>query len=349
MVKIKISKRNIFMKKVIIGIHGLGNKPPKSLLQKWWKDSIVEGFINASLSAKLPDFELIYWADILYDKPMNNREKDHKSIYFLDEPYTKAPDTSELKDHTFRKRVLKFISKYLKKILLNEDKTLNYSFLTGYIVKKYFKDLDIYYLDDCKDENNNLCKARELIRNRIADAINKYEDCEICIIAHSMGSIVAYDVLNYLLPNKKISTFITIGSPLGLPIVISKIAEEQKKLFCEKPILTTPPGITSNWFNLADLNDFVALNYRIEDDFSSNEYNVAPQDVLVRNNYHINGISNPHKSFGYLRAPEVSLILDEFIGNEDLSIGQKVVGKVQGFIQAVKTQHEILVDTLKQK
>ena len=34
----------IFMAKVIIGIHGLGNKPPKDILEKWWKLSIEEGF-----------------------------------------------------------------------------------------------------------------------------------------------------------------------------------------------------------------------------------------------------------------------------------------------------------------
>ncbi len=31
------------MKKIIIGIHGIGNKPPAKILRKWWLNSIYEG------------------------------------------------------------------------------------------------------------------------------------------------------------------------------------------------------------------------------------------------------------------------------------------------------------------
>jgi len=31
------------MAKVIIGIHGLANKPEKEALKQWWHDAIVEG------------------------------------------------------------------------------------------------------------------------------------------------------------------------------------------------------------------------------------------------------------------------------------------------------------------
>ena len=32
------------MAKVIIAIHGLANKPPKKLLENWWKKAINEGY-----------------------------------------------------------------------------------------------------------------------------------------------------------------------------------------------------------------------------------------------------------------------------------------------------------------
>jgi len=31
------------MDKIIIGIHGIGNKPPEDILRNWWLDSILEG------------------------------------------------------------------------------------------------------------------------------------------------------------------------------------------------------------------------------------------------------------------------------------------------------------------
>ena len=49
------------------------------------------------------------------------------------------------------------------------------------------------------------------------------------LIGHSMGSIIAYDVLRIVgrqTPLVPVDHFITIGSPLGLPHVKTKIYEE---------------------------------------------------------------------------------------------------------------------------
>ena len=337
------------MKKIIIGIHGLGNKPPKFLLQKWWKDAMLEGIKAQGINKKLPDFELVYWADILYEKPLNNWEKDSENRYFLDEPYTKAPKYFETEPRTFRQKLIDFISEQLNNIFLNEDKSLNYSFLTDIILKKYFRDLDIYYIEECKDENDNTCKARELIQKRVEQVIRKYHDYEIIIVAHSMGSIIAFDVLNYIIPEIEINTLVTIGSPLGLPVVVGKIAAEQIRKLNGKNIMATPPGIKANWFNMADIMDYVALNYKLADDFIQNERKISPKDFLVQNNYQINGAKNPHKSFGYLRTPEFSAILNDFIGDESLNFGQKALYKMQGLIVKVKEQHKIAMDKIVRK
>lgn len=336
------------MKKVIIGIHGLGNKPSKSLLQKWWKDAMLEGLRAQGFNKQLPDFELVYWADILHEKPLDDEEKDLKNPYYLDEPYTQAPESIELEDHSFRKKLTDFISEQLNKIFLNEDKSLNYSFLTDIILKTYFRDLDVYYTELCQDENDKSCKARDLIRNRIAQAINKYNGYDIFIVAHSMGSIIAYDVLSYLIPQTNIKTLVTIGSPLGLPVVVGKISAEQKIINNGNSIMATPPGITSSWFNMADIMDHVAINYRLADDFIQNVRGVTPNDFLVQNTYQINGTKNPHKSFGYLRTPEFSGILNEFIGDESLNVGQKILGKIQGYLKKAKGQQVLILDRLKE-
>lgn len=337
------------MKKVIIGIHGLGNKPPKDLLQKWWEEAMQEGLQTLGLNKKLPEFEMVYWADIIYDKPLNEDEKDTENTFYLDEPYTIAPKTVEIEDHSFMRKLANFISEQLNNILLNEDKSLNYSFLTDIILKKYFKDLDIYYTEECKDDHDTSCEARDLIRNRIAQAINKYKGYDIFMVAHSMGSIIAFDVLNFLVPDKEISTLITIGSPLGLPVVVSKIAAEQKRNHNEKSLMATPPGITANWFNMTDVLDHVAINSKLADDFTPNERNVSPKDFLVQNNYQVNDKKNPHKSFGYLRTPEFSNALNDFIGDEKQNVGRRVLGKMKGFVDKVKNHHELLMDKLKQK
>ncbi len=61
------------MAKVIIAIHGLGNKPPKEQLQEWGKMAIEEGLKNSGQHVHLPEFELIYWAGLVYERPLYMR------------------------------------------------------------------------------------------------------------------------------------------------------------------------------------------------------------------------------------------------------------------------------------
>ena len=337
------------MRNVIIGIHGLGNKPPKLLLQKWWKDAMIEGLNRSGIQQRLPKFELVYWADILYEKPLNRWEKDKDSPYFLDEPYIKAPKDIIDEKHPFKEKLFGFISDQLNNIFLNDDNSLNYSFITNAILKKYFRDLEVYYREECKDENKVNSKARNLIQERLVKYITKYKNHDIMIIAHSMGSIITFDVLSFLIPEARINTLVTIGSPLGLPIVVSKIAAEQKKKVKARSIMATPPGVTSNWFNFADINDHVAINFELSDDFRENERGILPTDFLVNNNYEINGEINHHKSFGYLRTPEFSKILSNFIADEKLNVWQKVLKTVQGFVEKVKEQYKNVKDKLDMK
>ena len=41
--------------------------------------------------------------------------------------------------------------------------------------------------------------------------------------------------------------------------------------------------------------------------------NVKPVMELVHNDYESNDIENPHKSYGYLRTPEMAYIIEEFL------------------------------------
>jgi hypothetical protein len=335
------------MKKVIIGVHGLGNKPSKKFLKRWWKEALTEGLNLIGISAKLPRFELVYWADILYDIPLKRSIKDKNSPYFLDEPYTRAPKNKNPDTHSFRRKVVDFLAGQLKKIFLTEDNTLKYSCVTELILKRYFRDLEIYYRDENKDEKGITRKVRDLIRTRVAQTLEKYRDYQIMLIAHSMGSIITFDVLTFIVPEIKIDVFVTIGSPLGLPVVVSKIAAEQKRKLNGSNIMVTPPGVSSGWFNFTDILDNVALQYKLADEFSKNEQGVSPVDSLVSNNYEINGIKNPHKSFGYLRTPELSKVISDFMGEEKPRIGQKVRVKVQDIFKKVKKQQLSIQDKLK--
>lgn len=305
------------MAKVIIGIHGLGNKPPKELLEKWWKVAIYEGF--SRLDMPVPDFkfELVYWADIVYKYPENPRITNKKDPYYLDEPYEPAQDEelNENKNHNWRKKILKFIEKELEKVFLNEDMSLNYAEVSDAIMYKYFMELEMYY-GATKDQ----ITLKQKTRNRLLSIIEKYKYDEILILSHSMGTIIAYDVLQFELKNKCIHTFVTMGSPLGLPFIRAKIAKELRTSSTDLKICT-PECVSSSWLNFADLEDKIALNFDLNNDFSSNSHGIQVVDYEIKNDYSRNGIKNPHKIYGYLRSKEFIEQLHLFLSEKkELSI-----------------------------
>lgn len=328
------------MANVIIGIHGLGNKPPKALLEKWWKLSMIEGLKANNYNPVLPEFKLVYWADIIHDKPLDQFEKNRESPYFMDEKYVPSPEISVRENYTTRKKVVDFLGHQLNRIFLNEDLSLNYSFITDAIARKYFKDFEIYYAQDCTEEDPGKCKARDLIRKRLLTVLEEHKNDNIMLIGHSMGSIIAFDVLTFIAPHIKINTFITMGSPLGLPVVISKIASEQKQKLSDIQSMITPPNILNAWNNYSDILDKVAFNYKLAENFSESTSGIRPSDFLVVNNYKMNGIPNPHKSYGYLRTTEFSTVLNDFILAEKLSMWEKVKRKIQQFFNNWKLNRQ---------
>ncbi|WP_346860504.1 hypothetical protein [uncultured Draconibacterium sp.] len=317
------------MAKVIIGIHGLGNKPSKEILEKWWRMAIEEGLIKAGHQIKPFIFELVYWADLMYEKPLDLEISDKDSPYYLLQKYMPGPEILFGEDHPKRKKILDFLTKQLDSIFLNEDFSLNYTYLTDTILQRYFKDLDIYYKEKCKDEDAQKCEIKKVIRQRTKTILEKYKKDEIVLIGHSMGSIIAYDVLSFSEPATPVNTFITIGSPLGIPIVKSKIAKELEQNHFNKTQLTTPPSVFKNWFNFSDIEDKVAIDYQLGDDFAENKLHVKPIDFEVYNDYTINGERNPHKSYGYLRTPKFSEKINEFLQYRKPTVWNKLTSNIR--------------------
>jgi hypothetical protein len=302
--------------KVIIGIHGLGNKPPKKILKKWWNKSIREGLRAIGHSRLFLNFELVYWADFLHPVPLNPKIKDKKASSYLKEPYLPAHKFETKKPSKLRQKFLDYLEKQMDKIFLKDDLSINFSSVSDMIIHRFFYDLDSYYSQTYITLNGKVQLVKDIIREQLAQTLRKHKNKEIMLIGHSMGSIIAYDVLTYTAPQIKINTFITIGSPLGLPIIMSKIASEQKRQLVKKAKVSTPENVARNWFNLSDLSDRVAINYTLGDDFDENMNRVRAIDKVVYNNYEYNGKRNPHKIYGYLRTPEMAEIIHDFF-NQD--------------------------------
>ena len=298
------------MSKIIIGIHGLGNKPPKDILKDWWEKSILEGLNKYNFPARDLEFELVYWADILNKEPLLPEETNKLSSLYLAERYVPEPIPLPEEPPGFRKKAADYLEKYYEKILVNGVMSLNHPSLTDLFIHFSLRDLEAYYSSSTIYYQGVKRLVRDVMIERLTDVLHKHKKKEILLVAHSMGAIIAHDVLTDHIADINIDTLVTIGSPLGQKYVLNKITSEQEGNLKNK--LKVPECIGKNWYNLSDLEDQVAFTHTLSEIYECNSKGLKVIDKLVKNNYMISGNRNPHKSYGYLRTREFAEIFSEF-------------------------------------
>ncbi|MCP4753813.1 MAG: alpha/beta hydrolase [Proteobacteria bacterium] len=309
------------MSKIIIGIHGLGNKPPARLLTSWWKTAMEEGLESVSPATPISHFELVYWARLLHLEALNPTIDDEKDPLYIGDPYVRGEENQPPeKPREFRKKILDYLGNQLDDIFLKTDSTINFSSVSDFIIRHFFSDLGVYYQTYHQNHHTPDYQLKPVIRALLAETLRKHRRKKILLIAHSMGSIIAYDVLTQLVPEVKIDTLITIGSPLGLPIIRGKIAAELSKTDKKPVVLRTPENVTTNWFNLADTRDKIALYDQLGGLYAPNSSGIQVIDQTVHNNYTYQGEKNPHKAYGYLRTPEIAAIIHGFLQRKPFAL-----------------------------
>ena len=309
-------------KLLIIGIHGLANKPPKAQLEDWWRRSIVEGLDkNCDLPDPEFDFQMVYWADTLYSSPLHTNPAFSFDNLYNEEPYAAAEDGS-LKEYAdgWRDEARRITLGAGGSVLDLIKSNLSVNFVANWVLEKTLKDLDFYY-----DENRKLRDpvthemehARAVLMGVLDRELESARGRPTLLIGHSMGSIIAYDVLRDLGERADafdIDHFVTIGSPLGLPHV--KINVDQERKHRPGAALRSPTVVAKSWTNFADRADPVALDAHLSDDYEENARGIVVGDDLVSNDYAKPGDPedrNHHKSYGYLRTPELSRLIAALI------------------------------------
>jgi hypothetical protein len=130
--------------------------------------------------------------------------------------------------------------------------------------------------------------ARVRARQVVAETIRRHRPQ--VLIAHSLGSVVAYETL-HAFPDLSVDLFVTIGSPLGLPGLVFHRLQPQPY----HDDLGLRPMTIGYWVNVADPGDIVAIPRRLGDCFSPDEDH---QDV------HIHWLDF-HSALRYLRSRPV--------------------------------------------
>ena len=258
---------------LVIGIHGLSNKPPKEALEHHWLTAIADGLSKYPIKTDSAiEFRLAYWADLRYPDPLPTwtPELSHDSPGPVYQPRRldglRKPATAIFVSAWDRLRRL--VPGRLRLRLMNR------------YLRDQVPDLVAYWRDH---------ETRDAISRRLREQLEPGR--KTLVIAHSMGSIVAYDVLQ----NHDVEGLITIGSPLGLPSV-----------WHQGPYGLREPYLRRPWRNFSDPQDHVAANPYIP--------LASVRNGLIQSTYGCHGGNhNPHKSFGYLRSPEVAEAIWDFL------------------------------------
>lgn len=143
---------------------------------------------------------------------------------------------------------------------------------------------------------------RASIHQRLIAQLQLPKDRPVTIVAHSQGSIIAYEVLSAMAAHPlALDTLVTIGSPLGVREVQDFLVPSSLEI----------PAVVTRWANFADPLDPVALDKGLSSDFSA----MPPATTEIQDHVIINSATrrlagfNPHSAVGYLAHPHVRRVV----------------------------------------
>ena len=145
--------------------------------------------------------------------------------------------------------------------------------------------------------------TREQLKTRLRAAARAGQP--VLLIAHSMGSVIAWDSLWQLSHDARdpLSVdWLTMGSPLGQRLV------QKGLLGNDRAGDDRFPTNVDSWTNLAAVGDLTAIDPVLADDFAAMRVAGSAggiDDRLLYNGFRLDGGLNPHAEYGYL-ASEVT-------------------------------------------
>ncbi len=164
---------------------------------------------------------------------------------------------------------------------------------------------------------------RERLQTPLRRALLRGDD--ICLISHSMGCMVAYDVLwkfSRLSEYRKIkdsgnrvTNWLTLGCPLGEAGVKANLLDARAYGHRSRTD-KHPDKIIGTWNNVAAKDDFISHDATMRGDYRDmHKFGMLDdiRDRKIYNCYAQGGKSNPHKLYGYLANPACASLVADWI------------------------------------
>lgn len=269
-------------KYAVVFVHGLAKKPPLKKLDEIWRWGLERSNTPSPFDGNNPGINLNtkgvpalfnYYADVFYGDEYETtfdsyyesesnaviKEENLKKVAgdlvapvpatsqernFLEEferkmqmaPTPEEPadiDDSPAAQETAQLEIASWLPKRVKEAIIKKAAMEAYYFL-----------FDNEYI---RPQDGKKFKVREELRNRLLAKLREASEKgeKLVLVTHSMGTMVAYDVLRNCPDCPPVDTLFTLGSPLGVTEVQEQLIAKDKKKVDFPPVL-------GRWINVYD-------------------------------------------------------------------------------------------------
>lgn len=320
----------------IIMVHGRSTKPAKARFAALQRRALLQGLerVDRAKAKKVADgkieIDFIYYGDVnntilAETSEAHRRDLTEKDPHSNDGPCTSDTGYAEAIDAL---AAIKRFDKTAYKKVLRENDDLQFvdniaraastlaaiasaTILNEVTIKIATADMGAYLMRRAVGS-----AVRERLQTPLKRALKRGDD--ICLVSHSMGCMVAYDVLwkfsrmseyaDVRENGNRVTRWLTLGCPLGEAGVKANLYDANERDF---PGGTDkhPRHIVRDWSNVAAVDDFICHDATMKGDYRDMlkfGYVDGIKDQRIYNCYAKDGVANAHKFYGYLVHPVVA-------------------------------------------
>jgi hypothetical protein len=298
---------------LIIFVPGLLPKPEREVHREALLRCLLAGVqridpdVAAAIEAQPAAFDIVSWTYDFY-RTRQDFEEDRAAVEAVIEK-SEADERDIAEATSWKRRLTRWIYKlgdrvpFLIPHLANERMELHLRDLTRYL----------------SDVNGIAAHTRRMLKAPLLAAAAGNNP--VLLIAHSMGSVIAYDSLWELsrssYADMRLDLLLTMGSPLG-----QSYMQHRLKGGDETGAGRYPTNIR-HWRNLSAVGDLTALDPTLADDFGEMlELGLVEslEDELLLTNFRLNGQLNVHAEYGYLVNEKTARTIVEWWRGHDVSL-----------------------------
>lgn len=298
---------------LIIFIPGLLPKPEREVHRDALLRCLLAGVrridteVAAAIELQPAAFDIVSWTFDFY-RARHEFEDDRAAVDAVIEK-AEADERDIAEATSWKRRLTRWVYK------LGDRVPFLIPHIAGEKMEVHLRDLNRYL----RDANGIAAHTRRMLKAPLLAAAEGGHP--VLLIAHSMGSVIAYDSLWELsrgdYADMRLDMLLTLGSPLG-----QHYMQQRLKGAAETGVDRYPANIRQ-WRNLSAVGDLTALDPILADDFADMlELGLVEslEDELLLTHFRLHGRLNVHSEYGYLANEKTARTIVQWWRGHDLSL-----------------------------